>query len=152
MYVNMTGRDISVVIKRENGDHELEFYPSSGKIPKKYLVSESQPAYDEEYGMMISSTIKQPILDILNIMGLLSSSHISCQSCENTGSIKTGVKCSYDIIAFIVDEKHYQKIDWTIPDSMLAGKRKWIFSPGKEITGADAICGHSVYYSFNSYK
>lgn len=140
VYINMLGKDISVLVKRKSGNKELEFF-KGGDAVLNDLKSDPPPdeikrrQYVSEFGMKVSlsgSHKKPNIIDILT-------------NANSADVLNTDAK----IIAFIIPNGTYEKINWDIPEN---GKKIWIFSPGNEIAGGDAICGHELYDSFISWN
>ena len=137
LYINLIGKHISILTKRKSGERELEYYPCTYKLPPNLFSTHMKSQYSSEHGMKIISEHKKSILAILKEIG-----------CED--DILTPTRDPY-IIAFIIKAKNFSKIDWKIPESTLAGRKVWIFSPGREIIGGDAICEHKIYDSFVNF-
>ncbi len=129
LYLNLLGKDISVVVKRKSGKKELEFFRGGASIPPEILSSSSilKPRrYISEFGMKVTA----PVNEKISITEILSRMNVSINESVNT-------------IAFIIPADVYEKINWNIPD-----KKVWVFTPGEEISGGDAICGCEMYDSF----
>lgn len=148
IYVNLLGRDVSVLVRRKSGKKELEFYRGGDSIPADMLNLEEGATkgrkYVGEFGMKVITNEKKSILDILHRMNLLEDSGLSNVSDESQEKTVAAV-------AFLIPVGVYDKINWSIPEYLLRGKKVWIFSPGNEISGGDAICGHEIYDTFISH-
>lgn len=153
VYVNLLGRDISVLVKRKSGKKELEFYRGGDSIPADMInldgsVNRSR-TYVGEFGMKVITSEKKSILDILHRMNLLDDCLLKASNADAKADINVSGMAA---VAFIIPTGAYDKINWSIPDYLLRGRKIWIFSPGNEIAGGDAICGHEVYDTFVSHN